>query len=137
MSSLTEIALFKACAEQPRVAKDFTELNMDKIKDPYNREEMTEEEYLRRKALKLYHMAWSAITKYLRTTCIVHCKPVEIQGFGVFVPEKTLKGENADGRDGEGVLPQSLPTSPPPSKLTPLALNQLGEEEFRVKLCLQ
>ena len=131
MSSLTEIALFKACVEQPRAVKDFTELNLDKIKDPYNRQEMTEEEYLRRKALKLYHMAWSAITKYLRTTCIVHCKPVEIQGFGVFVPEKTLKGENVDGRDGESAM------SPPSSKLTPLALNQLGEEEFRVKLCLQ
>ncbi len=31
-------------------------------------------------------MAWSAITKYMRTVCQVKCKPVEFPNFGIFVP---------------------------------------------------
>lgn len=31
---------------------------------------MGEEEYLQRKAIKLFHMTWSGVTKYLRTLLI-------------------------------------------------------------------
>ena len=44
-------------------------LNMEMISDPTNVGELTEKEFLQKKALKLFHMAWSGITKYMRTVC--------------------------------------------------------------------
>ena len=67
MSSISEIALFKACVDQPRSGYSVLDLNLSKIRDPQN---FTNElDYTKKKALKLYHMAWSGITKYMRTIC--------------------------------------------------------------------
>ncbi len=67
MSSISEIALFKACVEKPMSGASLLDLNLTKIRDPQN---FTDElDYSKKKALKLYHMAWSGITKYMRTIC--------------------------------------------------------------------
>ncbi len=47
---------------------------------------MDEEEYLQRKAIKLFHMAWSGVTKYLRTLLINKKSPCEFPGLGIFYP---------------------------------------------------
>ena len=59
---------------------------MDKISDPKNLEELTEKTYLQKKALRLFHMTWSGVTKYLRTVCQIKNKSVQFPGLGVFVP---------------------------------------------------
>lgn len=67
MSSISEIALFKACVDAPRSGASLLDLNLAKIRDP---QQFTDEvDYSKKKALKLYHMAWSGITKYMRTIC--------------------------------------------------------------------
>jgi len=67
MSTLTEIALFKACVETPQYIKSFGDLNLDKVTSPMNADEISEEEMYKKKLNKLFHMAWSGITKYMRT----------------------------------------------------------------------
>ena len=67
MATLTEIALFKACVETPQYIKQFSDLNLDKITGPTNCDDVSEEEIYKKKLNKLFHMAWSGITKYIRT----------------------------------------------------------------------
>jgi len=67
MSTLTEIALFKACIETPQYIKSWADLNLDRISGPSNPAEYSEEEIYKKKLNKLFHMAWSGITKYIRT----------------------------------------------------------------------
>ena len=86
MSTVTELALFKSCVESPQYIKHLNELNMDRISDPQDLKDITEEVYYQKKAMKLFHMTWSGVTKYLRTVCQVKCKPVQFPGLGVFVP---------------------------------------------------
>ena len=59
-------------------------LNLSKIKDPVSFKD--ELDYTKRKALKLYHLAWSGITKYIRTICQVRGKPIEFPNLGIFYP---------------------------------------------------
>lgn len=60
------------------------DLNLSKVRDPQN---FTDElDYTKKKALKLYHMAWSGITKYMRTICQLRSKPIEFPHLGVFLP---------------------------------------------------
>jgi len=86
MATLTEIALFKACVENPQYLKKPDDLNLDRISDPSNAHELDEFEIFCKKAIKLFHMSWSGITKYMRTVCQVKCKPVEFPGLGIFLP---------------------------------------------------
>ena len=67
MATVTELALFKACVESPQYIKHLNELNMDRISDPQNLQDITEEVYYQKKAMKLFHMTWSGVTKYMRT----------------------------------------------------------------------
>ena len=69
MATITELTLFKACVEDPQHIQSLNQLNLEMISDPQNSAELTEKEYLQKKALKLFHMAWSGITKYMRTVC--------------------------------------------------------------------
>lgn len=62
------------------------DLKLDKISEPKDAENMTEYEILEKKALKVFHMAWSGITKYMRTIVQVKNKPIEFPGLGIFVP---------------------------------------------------
>jgi hypothetical protein len=42
------------------------DLNTEKIPDPSDWYNMTDDEILKKKALKLFHMVWSGTTKYFR-----------------------------------------------------------------------
>lgn len=86
MSSITEIALFKACVEKPQFLQSMSDLNLERISDPQNAHEISFDELNEKKALKLFHMAWSGITKYMRTVCQVKCKSIEFPGIGIFMP---------------------------------------------------
>ena len=59
---------------------------------------MTEKEILMRKAAKLYHMAWSGVTKYLKTVCQVKQKPIEFPGFAIFLPVCVRQAEEDSQR---------------------------------------
>ena len=67
MATLTEIALFKACVETPQYIKSFADLNLDRVTATTTLEDISEEELYKKKVNKLFHMAWSGITKYIRT----------------------------------------------------------------------
>lgn len=71
MSMITEVSLFKACVENPRSYYKISDLNLAQIREPQDAANLTEDEILNRKAVKLYHMAWSGITKGLKSLCIV------------------------------------------------------------------
>ena len=86
MSMITEIGLFKACVEKPRGGLNLSELCLTKIKEPHDAKDLSEQDITARKALKLFHMAWSGVTKYMRTVCSLKGRAVELAGFGVFVP---------------------------------------------------
>ena len=69
MATITELALFKECVENPKFINKLEDLNLDKISDPLNMTDINEKEYYQKKALKLFHMTWSGVTKYMRTVC--------------------------------------------------------------------
>lgn len=65
MASVTELALFNACVEQPsKMALD--DLNLSQIDGPKDTHGLSDKQILEKKAIKVYHMAWSGITKYIR-----------------------------------------------------------------------
>ena len=43
-------------------------------------------------------MAWSGITKYMRTICQVKCKPIEFPNFGIFVPVMNQESKNSESQ---------------------------------------
>lgn len=62
MATITELALFKMCAQSINT----NNLNLDRIAGPVNKDEYSEDEIKYKKTIKLFHMCWSGITKYLR-----------------------------------------------------------------------
>ena len=96
MATITELALFKECVENPKHIQRLEELNLDKISDPQNMTDITEKVYYQKKALKLFHMTWNGVKKYMRTVCQVKNKPVSFPGLGIFVP--MLKSEDVVSR---------------------------------------
>lgn len=75
------------------------------------------QEVEQKKALKLFHMVWSGVTKYLKTVAQGKCKPVEFPGLGIFVPVLVQKG-----------------IEPTNSRLTEEALNKLNPGDMDVSL---
>lgn len=69
MATITELALFKQCVENPKFIQKLEELNLDRMSDPQNMADITEQIYYQKKALRLFHMTWSGVTKYMRTVC--------------------------------------------------------------------
>ena len=55
MATITELALFKECVENPKHIMKLEELNLDRISDPHNISDLTEKLYYQKKALKLFH----------------------------------------------------------------------------------
>tara|TARA_B100000780_G_C21040219_1_gene417396 strand:+ start:150 stop:506 length:357 start_codon:yes stop_codon:yes gene_type:complete len=78
--------------------------------------DITEEVYYQKKAMKLFHMTWSGVTKYMRTVCQIKNKPVQFPGLGVFVPIK-MNIEDSD-----------------PTKLTSKALSEFDPADYDVSL---
>lgn len=127
MATITEIALFKACVEKPRGTAELADLGLEKIPCPKESGLLPPEEVRARQAIKLYHMAWSAMTKYIRTVCISNRLPIEFPGLGIFKPEVVSKRSEA---------PSEAPGTDA-GKLTSAALSQLQEDQVHVKLFLQ
>ena len=65
-------------------------------------------------------MAWSGVTKYLRTVCQVKQRPVELPGLGIFMPVNCAKSNEAEGA----------------TRLTSSALGQFKDADYDVKLFL-
>ena len=77
-SIISEFALFKECVHNPRfLDRNLSQLNLSFIKDPNAPAESVSEvevpkagndslEVSQRKALKLFYMVWSGLTKCLR-----------------------------------------------------------------------
>lgn len=78
---------------------------------------MTEEIYYQKKAMKLFHMTWSGVTKYMRTVCQIKNKPVQFPGLGVFVPVKMTGDDEIEA-----------------TKLTSKALNDFNPADYDVSL---
>lgn len=74
MTSLSEFALFKECVHNPRhLDRNLSQLNLSFIKDPAAPENPETQapvdeslEATQRKALRLFYMVWSGLTKCLR-----------------------------------------------------------------------
>lgn len=74
MANITELTLFKQCVEKPIVTQ-VADLHLECISAPQD-QSLSEAAIMQRKALKLYHMAWSGITKYLRQVCHGQNRPI-------------------------------------------------------------
>jgi len=66
MSTVTELALFKQCVENPKHITFIDDLNLEKISNPTNFADLSMHDIQKKKALKLFHMTWSGTTKYIR-----------------------------------------------------------------------
>ena len=86
MSTVTELRILKACVESPIVISNLKDLNLMAIPDPLNADSLNDDEYYQKKALRLFNMAWSGITKSLSSICALKKRPVEFPHFGIFVP---------------------------------------------------
>ena len=65
---------------------------LERVRDPYEASKMKPELIANQKAIKLFHSAWSGITKYMRTICMGKGKAVELNDIGIFVPIKIVNG---------------------------------------------
>jgi len=63
MTSITELQLFRQCVENPTHAH-LDSLALDNVPAKEDADQA-------KKALKLYHMVWSGLTKFLRLVCTV------------------------------------------------------------------
>lgn len=104
MSTLSEFALFKECVNNPCfLDKQLSQLNLTFIKDPAaaptegDKAKETSEslEATQRKALRLFYMVWSGVTKCMRNMVQQQKKALEINNFAIFGPIS----ETNQGRD--------------------------------------
>ena len=109
MSNITEFALFKECVNNPLfLDKSLSKLNLAFIKDPaaietgeakYDIPKDTSAtdtpEITSRKALRLFYMVWSGVTKCLRNQVQSQHRAIEIKDFAIFGPIS----ETNQGRD--------------------------------------
>jgi len=95
MACLSEFALFKECVNNPTVLdKQLSQLNLAFIKDPActeagtpMKQEANESlEVRQRKALRLFYMVWSGLTKCIRNMVQQQRKALEVSGLGIFGP---------------------------------------------------
>jgi hypothetical protein len=81
MATVTEHRIFKLCVEKP-LRSDLTLLNLQFVKDP----DGPADQALQSKALRLYRLVWSALTKYLNKVIHASHKAVEIPGLLILGP---------------------------------------------------
>jgi len=65
---------------------EISKLSLDAKKSPRNKNVGTEKEVVQRKALRLFYMVWSGMTRLIRAMVVQNGKPFEIQGLGTFGP---------------------------------------------------
>ena len=97
MATISEFALFKECVHNPRfLDSNLSQLNLSFIRDP-NAPDMPEGdipkpsggdslEVSQRKALRLFYMVWSGVTKCIKNIVQHQKRAVEIQNFAIFGP---------------------------------------------------
>lgn len=107
MTTLSEFALFKECVHNPCfLDKQLSQLNLTFIKDPAAALTETDQvpkekeapeslEVTQRKALRLFYMVWSGVTKCMRNMVQQQKKALEINNFAIFGPIS----ETNQGRD--------------------------------------
>lgn len=96
---MSEFALFKECVHNPRyLDKSLCQLNLQFIKDPQTADETADAgsalkdyssdslDVSQRKALRLFYMVWSGLTKCLRNIVQQQKKALEIKDFAIFGP---------------------------------------------------
>lgn len=106
---VTETALFRACVEKPKSNLRVQDMYLERVKEPSNPEcALTPDQIASQKAIKLFHSAWSGITKYMRTMCLAKGRAVELNDIGFFVPMREVNA--AKGAD-EGRRPTGLTSS--------------------------
>ena len=87
MATVTEQTILKQCVEKPQQIQNLKDLNLEKISDPIDAQDLSEDVFLKKKALKLVHMTWSAVLKYVKSHCTsTNPKPVELPHLGIFIP---------------------------------------------------
>ena len=98
MASYSEFTLFKECVHKPHfLNKDLSQLNLSFIRDPAVPAQAGDQqprdtsatdtlEIRQRKALRLFYMVWSGVTKCMRNMVQQQKKAIEIQGFAIFGP---------------------------------------------------
>ena len=110
MSSLSEFAIFKQCVENPtKLDKQLSQLNLQFIKDPAApadqelkspaQAEEPDLESKQRKAIRLFYMVWSGVTKCLRNIVQSQKKAIEIKDFAIFGPIFDKGQGNRDPND--------------------------------------
>jgi hypothetical protein len=67
MSSVTELTLFKAAVNKPITLSSIADLTLDQVPAPMDAESLNAKEVAAKKALKVFHMVWSGVTKYIKT----------------------------------------------------------------------
>ena len=117
--------MFKACVNDPQYLTNFAELNLDKINGLSNAEDLSEGEVQQKKLIKLFHMAWSGITKYIRTVTQVKNKPIDFPGLGIFMPIIY----NSAYMDMEGSRVSSR-------RLTADKISKLDPSDYDISLCV-
>ena len=95
MTTLSEFALFKECVHNPRfLEKNLSQLNLSFIKDPEsandigspNKNVKDSMEVSQRKAMRLFYMVWSGLSKCLINLVQQQRKALEIKDFAIFGP---------------------------------------------------
>ena len=94
-TTISEFALFKRCVENPSVLdRNLSQLNLSFIRDPATPADAAEADAPRddsleasqRRALRLFYMVWSGLTKCMRNLVQQQRKAIEIANFAIFGP---------------------------------------------------
>lgn len=56
---------------------------------PVDADKLSQHELVKKQALRLVNMVWSAVTKYLKSVVVGKQRPVEFPQLGIIVPMKT------------------------------------------------
>ena len=76
MTTLSEFAIFKLCVENPqKLDNTLSQLNLQFVPDPADQQKVVHSDFqaleiTQRKALRLFYMVWSAVTKTVKNTVI-------------------------------------------------------------------
>ena len=85
--NLTEAALFEYCVDKPKSGLVISNLNLTSLHGNYPSQTMDKSQATNSKLAKqMFHMVWSGVTKFLKTTVIVRCKSAELTDIGIIVP---------------------------------------------------
>ena len=85
--SMTEANIMRNILIAP-LTFNIKELNLFSLPEPENSHLYTYTEILNKKALRMFFMIWSGLTKFIRSLIYDRLKSVEILDFAIFHPRK-------------------------------------------------